>query len=246
MFKCLHCNKIANYSTLNPYCCGNPNYGSLEILDLDFSCPFGTILGEGNTPVVKLNYLENIFGIQNVWSKNEFQNPSGSFKDRESAFVFSKLHKRGIKSAAIASSGNAAISACLYANYFGIKLSCYLSSNSCTKKQAILKSLGAELNLVNGYYKDVYEHLVSTSDLVNITSGQFGFAASEAYLIENGVQTLIHYPIPSHKQICYKEFNDLSLPLTEQVHNEELSLPISPVITSDDLNKIVNLINDWK
>ncbi len=132
-----------------------------------------SILGEGNSPLIKLKYLEDYLGILNIWSKNEFQNPTGSFKDRESAYVFSELYKRRIKSAAITSSGNAAISACLYANYFGIKLSCYLSSNSCTKKQAILKSLGAELNLVNGYYKDVYEHLVSASDLVNITSGQF-------------------------------------------------------------------------
>jgi dTDP-4-amino-4,6-dideoxygalactose transaminase len=68
----------------------------------------------------------------------------------------------------------------------------------------------------------------------------------QAYLTENGVQTLIHYPIPPNKQICYKEFNDLSFPLTEKVHNEELSLPISPVISMDDLKTIVNLINNWK
>jgi dTDP-4-amino-4,6-dideoxygalactose transaminase len=67
----------------------------------------------------------------------------------------------------------------------------------------------------------------------------------QAYLTENGIQTLIHYPIPPHKQICYKEFDSLSLPLTEKVHNEELSLPISPVITKDQLYKIVNLINNW-
>ncbi len=68
----------------------------------------------------------------------------------------------------------------------------------------------------------------------------------QAYLTENGVQTLIHYPIPPHKQICYKEFNDLSFPLTEKVHNEELSLPISPVISMEDLKTIVDLINNWK
>lgn len=67
----------------------------------------------------------------------------------------------------------------------------------------------------------------------------------QAYLTENGVQTLIHYPIPPHKQICYKEFNDLSFPLTEKVHNEELSLPISPVMSSDAISKIVRLLNEW-
>lgn len=68
----------------------------------------------------------------------------------------------------------------------------------------------------------------------------------QAYLTQNGVQTLIHYPIPPHKQICYKEFNIMSFPIAEKVHNEELSLPISPVIEENDLNIIVNLINNWK
>jgi dTDP-4-amino-4,6-dideoxygalactose transaminase len=68
----------------------------------------------------------------------------------------------------------------------------------------------------------------------------------QTYLTENGVQTLIHYPIPPHKQICYKEFNSMSLPLTEKVHNEELSLPISSVITIDELSKIVRLLNEWQ
>jgi dTDP-4-amino-4,6-dideoxygalactose transaminase len=68
----------------------------------------------------------------------------------------------------------------------------------------------------------------------------------QVYLTDNGVQTLIHYPIPPHKQICYKEFNGFSLPLTEKAHNEELSLPISPVITNNELDIIINLINNWK
>ena len=68
----------------------------------------------------------------------------------------------------------------------------------------------------------------------------------QAYLSENGIQTLIHYPIPSHKQICFREFNGMSLPLTEKVHNEELSLPISPVITKNELDTIIDLVNYWK
>lgn len=66
------------------------------------------------------------------------------------------------------------------------------------------------------------------------------------YLSENGVQTLIHYPIPTHKQICYKEYSHYLLPFTEKVHNEELSLPISPVITSEELKLIVQLLNNWE
>jgi len=65
------------------------------------------------------------------------------------------------------------------------------------------------------------------------------------FLSENNVQTLIHYPIPPHKQECYKELNQLSFPVTEKIHNEELSLPISPVITDDEVLRVVELINQF-
>lgn len=64
------------------------------------------------------------------------------------------------------------------------------------------------------------------------------------YLTNNGVQTLIHYPIPPHKQDCYsKQFGNLSLPFTEQIAQQELSLPIGPVISENEVMTIVNLIN---
>jgi dTDP-4-amino-4,6-dideoxygalactose transaminase len=68
----------------------------------------------------------------------------------------------------------------------------------------------------------------------------------QSYLYENGVQTLIHYPIPPHKQRCYKEWNYLSFPITEKIHNEELSLPISPVMTHEEIKTIVAKINEWR
>jgi len=67
----------------------------------------------------------------------------------------------------------------------------------------------------------------------------------QRYLTENGIQTLIHYAIPPHKQKCYKEWNHLSLPITEQIHNQELSLPISPVMTNKEVHYIVETINKW-
>ena len=63
------------------------------------------------------------------------------------------------------------------------------------------------------------------------------------YLTENGIQTLIHYPIPPHKQLAYKELNDLSFPITEQIHEEVLSLPISPVMNNSEVEYIVHIIN---
>lgn len=65
------------------------------------------------------------------------------------------------------------------------------------------------------------------------------------YLEQNEIQTAIHYPIPPHKQLCYKEWNNLSYPITEQIHNEELSLPMSPVISQEECEKIVEIINKW-
>lgn len=65
----------------------------------------------------------------------------------------------------------------------------------------------------------------------------------QAYLQENGVQTLIHYPIPPHKQQCYANLNMVSLPITDQIHEEVLSLPISPVMTDEEVEKVCNVIN---
>jgi dTDP-4-amino-4,6-dideoxygalactose transaminase len=68
----------------------------------------------------------------------------------------------------------------------------------------------------------------------------------QEHLKANGIQTLIHYPIPPHKQLCYVEYNAMSFPLTEQIHNEELSLPISPVMTNEEITSVVRAINKWK
>lgn len=67
----------------------------------------------------------------------------------------------------------------------------------------------------------------------------------QAFLAEHGVQTLIHYPIPPHKQECYKEWNHLSLPITERLHQQELSLPISPVMTKEEAIETVRLVNSF-
>lgn len=67
----------------------------------------------------------------------------------------------------------------------------------------------------------------------------------QKYLSDNGVQTVIHYPIPPHKQECYREWNNLSFPITEQIHNEELSLPMSPMLMNKEISTVVSLLNDW-
>lgn len=67
----------------------------------------------------------------------------------------------------------------------------------------------------------------------------------QKYLEENGVGTVIHYPIPPHKQECYKEWNDMSLPITEYIADHELSLPIGPTITLEEIKNISDLINNF-
>jgi dTDP-4-amino-4,6-dideoxygalactose transaminase len=65
----------------------------------------------------------------------------------------------------------------------------------------------------------------------------------QRYLTENGVQTIIHYPIPPHQQECYNWMNEQVYPVTEQIHREELSLPMSPVLTSEEMKTVVEIIN---
>lgn len=65
------------------------------------------------------------------------------------------------------------------------------------------------------------------------------------YLEKNGVGTIIHYPIPPHKQECYKAWNEISLPITEYIAEHELSLPIGPSITMEEVQQVVNLINKF-
>lgn len=67
----------------------------------------------------------------------------------------------------------------------------------------------------------------------------------QEYLEGHGVQTLIHYPVPPHKQACYDLYDYLTLPITEKIHMEELSLPISPVLSQKEGEFIVQTINNW-
>jgi dTDP-4-amino-4,6-dideoxygalactose transaminase len=65
------------------------------------------------------------------------------------------------------------------------------------------------------------------------------------YLENNGIQTNIHYPTPPHLQGAYQEWNTLPFPITEKLHKEVLSLPISPTLTNEEANKIVEVLNEW-
>jgi len=65
------------------------------------------------------------------------------------------------------------------------------------------------------------------------------------YLKENGIETMIHYPVPPHKQKAFKNWSNLSFPITEKIHNEVLSLPISPIMTADKVDFVIRKLNLW-
>ena len=105
------------------------------------------------------------------------------------------------------------------------------------------------------YYEHINNPMISLPDrlpdeqnvyhLFPILVGKSKRDALHDYLEQNGVGTVIHYPIPPHKQECYKEWNELSLPITEKIADEELSLPIGPSIAMNEVEEIVKLINNW-
>ena len=111
------------------------------------------------------------------------------------------------------------------------------------------------------YYEHLSNPLITLPDLLPdaqnayhlfpiIVSGKSGRDRLHDYLEANGVGTVCHYPIPPHKQECYalEAWNtpQLSLPITERLADEELSLPIGPAITLEEVAEVVRLINAFK
>ena len=118
----------------------------------------------------------------------------------------------------------------------------YLDEDNAHRKQ-----------VANYYYDHISNPMITLPDrlpdeqnayhLFPILVGEDKRDALHNYLEQNGVGTVIHYPIAPHKQECYKEWNGISLPITEYIADHELSLPIGPTISMEDVNKIVKVIN---
>lgn len=70
-------------------------------------------------------------------------------------------------------------------------------------------------------------------------------AGFQKYLADNGIQTLIHYPIAPHKQEAYKELSHLKLPITEKIHDEVLSLPIDPTMSKEQIDTVIKICNEY-
>lgn len=101
---------------------------------------------------------------------------------------------------------------------------------------------------INNQYVTLPERLDDASNVYHL----FPLLVSEGkrdammeHLKKGGVMTLIHYPIPPHKQECYSTMNSIELPITQKIHHEELSIPISPVMTIDEASLVVDCINSF-
>ena len=110
--------------------------------------------------------------------------------------------------------------------------------------------------VANMYYDGIKNPLITMPDLLPDEQNAYHLFpilvkngkrdALHNFFEQNGVGTVIHYPIAPHKQECYKEWNGMSLPITEQIANEELSLPIGPSLKFVEAAEVVRLINNFR
>lgn len=109
-------------------------------------------------------------------------------------------------------------------------------------------------NVANKYYTEIDNVHIYIPPRMEINSNVFHLFpiftkyrdVLHSFLLSNGIQTNIHYPIPPHRQKCYNEYENISLPITEKLHQEELSLPISPVMSEHEINDVIKNLNNWK
>lgn len=104
------------------------------------------------------------------------------------------------------------------------------------------------------YYEEISNPLITLPHIIpdeNNVYHQFPIFCErrdelQQYLTNHGIQTLIHYPIPPHKQECYKEWNERSYPITEKIHAQELSIPMNQVVTMEEAKEVVGALNAFK
>lgn len=131
-------------------------------------------LGEGNTPLTPAHNLSKKYHNQ-IYVKHEELNPTGSFKDRETAISINYVLENhpDIKHVTIASSGNAAVSAAAYAQVAGLQCTSYVPAETSESKKELIQLFGASCQEIDGNYEEVYRYLADhpVEDAVNITAG---------------------------------------------------------------------------
>ncbi|MFH6966715.1 DegT/DnrJ/EryC1/StrS family aminotransferase [Flavobacterium sp. FlaQc-28] len=129
----------------------------------------------------------------------------------------------------------------LQAGFLNLKLPNLDAENN--KRRAIAKRYLTEIKndkIILPYWDDSNNHVfhlfvIRTENRTDL----------QRYLTDNKIQTVIHYPVPPHKQNAFLEWNNISFPITEKIHNEVLSLPISPVLTEEEVDFIIKTLNQY-
>lgn len=129
----------------------------------------------------------------------------------------------------------------IQAAVLNVKLPCLDEQNSLRK------------NIARHYINNIKNRKISFPQVKNWDAHVFHLfpvfcdqrESLKEYLEQNDIQTALHYPIPPHKQACYSEWAKKSLSITEKIHREELSLPMSPVLTHEEIEKVVKCLNNF-
>jgi threonine synthase len=138
-------------------------------------------LGEGYTPLLQAKKLGNELGLQQLWIKDEGQNPTGSFKDRGLSLAISRAKELGVKKAAIPSAGNAGGSFAAYTARAGIEAHVFMPRDTPIANQTEVQQYGAELTLVDGLINDCGRIIAEKKT----TEGWFDFSTlKEPYRVE--------------------------------------------------------------
>lgn len=129
----------------------------------------------------------------------------------------------------------------LQAAFLNIKLPHLNTENEVRKKIAKrylseIKNNKIQLPICNNFNDHVFHLFVIRTESRDTL---------QEYLYANGIETVIHYPIPPHKQKALQEFNHLSLPITEKIHQEVLSLPMSSVLSDEEITHIIATLNSY-
>ena len=138
-----------------------PNWTGYEILTPIHADSSWVSLGEGNTPCVELPALGRVLGLQRLYAKLEFLNPTGSFKDRGTAIMMSVAREQGVTEVVEDSSGNAGASVAAYAARAGIKAHVFVPANAPPPKIQQIKVYGAEVHIIEGTREETTEAAIA-------------------------------------------------------------------------------------
>ena len=129
----------------------------------------------------------------------------------------------------------------LQAAFLRVKLDCLDQDNQKRAEIAMnyLKGI-TNVKLTLPYWDQSQSHVFHVFAVLTSNRDQL-----KAYLLDHGIETLIHYPVAIHKQQAYKELSYLSFPITEQIHQQVLSLPLNPSLEDDQIQYVIDVLNDY-